>query len=80
MLTRLTDKGIKALKPGKRREIWDSTVAGFGVRVGSSGRPMFVYRYRAAGKRRRVAIGPYPALSLSAARAQALRPEREAAC
>ena len=69
----ITNGVLKSLKAGERREIWDTTLAGFGVRVGSTGRPQFVFRYRLkTGKRRRIAIGAYPAVSLKVARAKVL--------
>lgn len=50
---------------------WDRILQGFGVRVTNSGRKTFIVRYRLNGKRPRVKIGTYPALSLPDARARA---------
>jgi hypothetical protein len=66
----LTMRGIEAAKPAiKRYEIWDSELAGFGVRVGLSGSKTFVIRYRAEGggrdaPRRYVTVGRFGALTV----------------
>lgn len=74
----LTDKLIQGLdadrvKDGRDNETWwDEKEPGFGVRVsGRTGSRKFVVRYRARGKRRRVTLGEYPAMSLREARAKA---------
>ena len=61
---------------GKRFEIWDSQVTGFGVRVGSTGTKTFIVRYRADGggrsaPRRFVSIGRYGTLTVELARKKA---------
>lgn len=66
----LTDKTLKALRPSSR-EIWDAQQPGLMVRVLPSGRVEFAIRYRIAGKRRRLKLGEYPALSLATARKRA---------
>jgi integrase len=81
----LTDRTLKALAPamsGKRYEIWDTKLPGFGVRVndevdkhrpGKAGRISFIYYSRFPGSpspTRRV-LGHYGALTLEQARAKA---------
>lgn len=73
----LTKRMIEAAKPAHRRyEIWDSEVAGFGVRVGISGSKTFVIRYRAEGggrdaPRRYVTVGRFGALTVEQGRKKA---------
>lgn len=69
----LTDLKIKKLKPPAKgqSEIWDNKLPGFGVRITSKGTTSFVLLYRFEGKSRRLTLGRYPILSLSAARAKA---------
>lgn len=56
--TRLTDAGIARLRPGKTEYlVWDSRVAGLGVRVRPSGYRSFVWHGRANGAAVRLAIG-----------------------
>jgi integrase len=60
-------------KPLKEYRIWDGDtggVRGFGLRVKPSGTRSFFYQY-ALGKKRRITIGQYPALSIKKAREQA---------
>jgi integrase len=66
----LTDKHLKALRPGAR-EVWDAQQPGLMVRVLPSGRTEFAIRYRISGKRRRLKLGEYPAVSLAVARKRA---------
>ena len=69
---RLTDSTIRALAPSDRqRDYWCVSPKGFGVRVSPGGRKTFVVRYRVAGRRRRVALGTYPTLTLADARRRA---------
>jgi len=73
----LTKRLIEAAKPApKRYEIWDSDVAGFGVRIGLSGSKTFVIRYRAEGggreaPRRYVTVGRFGALTVEQGRKKA---------
>ena len=78
---RLTDLVVRSLDTDRPQEtVWSDRLTGFGVRVsGSTGRKVFVVRYRADGRRRRVTLGPYPRLSLADARAQARFILRQAA-
>lgn len=70
---KLTDRMVFGLKPppSGQVEISDSVIAGFGVRIGTTGRPTFIYRYRKAGRRWRVTIGRYGEMSLADARLRA---------
>ena len=71
---RLTDKGIAALPAaaaGKRLEIWDDLVAGFGVRVTDTGHKSFVAYARFRGVPSRRIIGEVGKIKLADARAEA---------
>lgn len=69
----LTDLRIKKLKAtkGKRIELWDALLPGFGVRVSPKGTKSFILMYRFNDKQRRQTLGRYPVLSLSEARQMA---------
>lgn len=70
----LTPQFIKAMEPpttGNRVE-WDTQERGLGVRITASGHRAFVLRYVAHGRERRMTLGAYPALTLTAAREMAL--------
>ena len=63
---------MRSLTPAERQaDYWCVTPKGFGLRVSPGGRKTFIVRYRAAGRRRRVSLGIYPALSLADARRRA---------
>ncbi|MGD9836287.1 MAG: tyrosine-type recombinase/integrase [Afipia sp.] len=51
--------------------VWDSDIAGFGVRVWPTGRKVYMAQYRALGRTRRVKIGAHGALTLEEARKEA---------
>jgi integrase len=72
---RLTDAFIRSqpAPTAGRLEIADSRCAGLVLRITAAGAQSWSYRYRnkATGRPVRVTIGPYPAVSLTAARAQA---------
>jgi integrase len=71
---RLTDRKLQALKrSGKRYEVMDSDVPGFGVRVSEAGQKSFVLiaRYPGSSNPTRRALGVYPSLSLEKARERA---------
>jgi len=67
---RLSDRQMLALKPNvKLRDVWDTVIPGFGVRVAPSGRKTFVLAARFDGKHpTRRALGTYPAMTLAEAR------------
>jgi integrase len=52
-------------------EVFDATLPGFGIRVSKGGRKAWVLLYRLHGRKRRLTLGSYPALSLSDARTAA---------
>jgi integrase len=65
-----------ALPRDERYEIWDSKLAGFGLRIEASGTKSFIVRYRADGggrsaPRRFVTLGRYGALTAEEARRKA---------
>lgn len=73
MKAKLTDALISKTKvgPGERVEIFDTQIPGFGVRVGSRERAFFFIR-RVNGRKVRMSLGAYPAISLAKARSVAL--------
>ena len=71
MLTELAVRQATA-KDGKRIEVWDEKMPGFGVRISPSGVKTFVLMYYVAGNKRRLSLGRYPAISLAKARQKAL--------
>lgn len=61
-------------KPGERITVTDSVVEGLELRVGTNGSKMWSLRYRTkSGKRNRLSLGRYPALSLAEARDRAIQ-------
>ena len=57
--TRLTDAGIRRLKPGSMDyTVWDTVTPGLGVRVRTSGFRGYVFHQRGQGNSRRVSLGP----------------------
>ena len=76
MHQRLTDRKLQALKPaapGKRYDVMDTDVRGFGVRVTDKGQRTFMLltRYPGSTNPTRRAIGDYPTLTLEKARQKA---------
>lgn len=67
---RLTKKFVEAISPGEKDVIvWDSEVAGFGVKVTPLGkRAYFCYFRTLAGQQRRPSIGPHGVLTCDEAR------------
>ena len=56
---RLTDDGVARLRPREREyTVWDTRVAGLGVRVRPSGGASFVLLRKAEGRSSRVSLGP----------------------
>ena len=63
---------IDTLKCGpRRRELSDGKQTGLYFIIQPSGARSWAYRYRFGGKSKKFTIGPYPAISLAAARAKA---------
>ena len=75
MLTRITEKTVKKLRPPQEGNaiVWDREIPGFGVRITSKGVISFVLNYRLRGRERRYTIGRFPVLSPTAARNQAIK-------
>ena len=76
MTVRLSTRRLDSLKPapgGKRYQIMDEMVPGFGVRVTDTGQRTFILRTRFPGSSNlnRRALGDYPELGLEAARDKA---------
>ena len=70
-VTRLTKTTITNAKPGTT--VWDTTLAGFGVRVLESGTRSYIFQYRSIGGRStKITIGRFPAMSVDDARQAAL--------
>lgn len=68
----LTDRRIRTLKTEDRRvEVMDGAVSGLGLRVSPTGSKSWFLRYGPIEARRRIVLGPYPALDLDAARSKA---------
>jgi integrase len=75
---KLTKRVVDGTGPeGKRVILWDTELAGFGLRIEPSGLKTFVARYRAGGGRsgtlRQATIGRYGALTVEEARTKAKR-------
>jgi hypothetical protein len=63
----LTHTALQALKPGdKNYAVSDRD--GLFIEVRTSGAMVWRYKYRFAGKREKLTIGPYPAIGLAQAR------------
>ena len=73
MRKKLNDRAVSALRSPTtgRTEVWDTAFPGFGVRVTPNERKSFVLMYRTNGRKRRLTIGTYPALTLANAREKA---------
>lgn len=77
-MPKLTKRVVEGIKPGEREVIvWDSELAGFGVRVQPSGRQMYILKYRVGGGRggtiRKPSIGAHGVITVDQARATARR-------
>src|SRR5271156_5174254 len=69
----LTEVAIKSLAGGdKRREFPDGKVTGLYLVVQPSGKKSWALRYRAAGKPKKLTIGPYLVVGLAEARKRAM--------
>ena len=64
-----TDKFIKNLKPKNRRyDLRERSGQGFGIRVTPSGQMSWIFIYNFEGRKQRMTLGGYPAISLAKAR------------
>jgi len=81
MAMKLTDTAVRNAKPPATgyRELWDSVLPGFGLRIGHGGKRSFQIMVRVNGKLIRSKIGTYPVTTLAQAREEAQRVFREAA-
>jgi len=72
---RITKRSVDSLKQAERDQyLWDSELAGFGLKVTPAGRKVFLVQYRLGGRMgqtRRVTIGRYGPLTTEQARQQA---------
>ena len=67
--TRLTDAAIARLRPGDREyTVWDSRVAGLGVRVRPSGGRSWIYLRKTGGRTRKTSLGPIALKTVEEAR------------
>src|SRR5271154_7081204 len=68
----LNVKALENLKPGPaRREVPDGHTRGLFYVLQPTGAASWAYRYRFAGKTKKLTLGPYPALDLKASRQMA---------
>lgn len=64
-----TEKQIQNLKPKEKRyDLREKSGNGFGIRISPSGEKSWIFFYTFEGRKRRLTLGSYPALSLSEAR------------
>jgi len=66
---KLTNKAIKSFTYAGGWDVrWDDAVTGLGLRVYPSGKKAFVLSYRAGGRKRLMALGPFGVLTVEQAR------------
>jgi integrase len=70
---KITESLIKTLKPPERgnRIVYDTEIPGHGVRITANHAVSFILEYSLRGRQRRYTIGPWPALTATAAREKA---------
>ncbi len=69
---RLTKREVdRTAAEGREAFAWDSEVPGFGLRVRTNGRKVFVFQYFSRGRTRRVNIGEYGQVTAEGARERA---------
>ncbi|MGO9454981.1 MAG: tyrosine-type recombinase/integrase [Candidatus Binataceae bacterium] len=75
MKAKISDKTIKGLRPPEQgnRIVYDHEIRGFGIRITAGKAIAFVLEYSIGGRQRRYTIGPWPAWTATAARAEALK-------
>ena len=78
---KMTVRGVEAIKPPQSGQIdyWDTGLLGFGIRVSAGGRKTWTLMYRHGGRKRRMKLGSYPAMTLAAARDRASAALRQVA-
>ena len=69
-IIKFTARGIAAIKPPRTGQVdyWDTTLPGFILRASYGGKKVWCLSYRHEGRKRRLTLGAYPALSLADAR------------
>ena len=72
MLLNLTDRFCDRAKSDDQTDYFDESVSGLALRVTAGGTKAWTFLYTASGKRRRISLGRYPAVSLAKARTLAL--------
>jgi hypothetical protein len=74
---KISKRSVDALKPGERDSyLWDSELAGFGLKVTPAGRKVYLVQYRLGGRKgrtRRVTIGKHGTVTPDKAREAAKR-------
>lgn len=68
----LTDRFVAGTKTGTRTEFFDSRVTGLSLRISPTAKSWAFHFTTAAGKRARLTLGPFPAVTLAGARGLAL--------
>ncbi len=70
MQKNLTHAVVAGLKPPIEGQIdvWDTRKPGFGIRVSKGGTKTWLLMYRQHGRKRRLALGHFPAVSVADAR------------
>ena len=67
-MPKLTKRTVEALMPeAKDYFLWDSQIAGFGVRVMPSGAKTYQAQYRKGGRTRRVSVGRHGKITVDEA-------------
>ena len=72
-MPKLTERFVGSLMPDGHDRIVFDTSPGFGVRVTPAGTRIFIAQARVAGRKRRIAIGYHPDITVTQAREQALQ-------
>lgn len=71
-MSKLTKRFVDSLKPKPSDYFaWDDELKGFGVRVSPKGKKTFLIQYRAAGRTRRMKLGPHGVVTTDEARSRA---------
>src|SRR5688572_21905768 len=77
---RISKRTVDACEPGDKDQfLWDSELAGFGLKVTPAGRKVFIAQYRHKGRTKRITLGQYGKLTPDQARIEAKRVLGEAA-
>ncbi len=73
-MTKITKRSADVASPSDREFfLWDNELKGFGLRVYTSGRKMYLAQFRASGRLRRVNIGLHGAITAEIARTEAMK-------